>query len=359
MFAFVGSQLMSLSEFDSRNQLVLKLVALLAALAELGGDKEVPTEVYGLNLPGYGTKNFRPELVTVEWDTAGLFFNVTYESLKIESADHLQWELRNLLAKVKSSLWDFAASIESPKNLKFSYVYRLDKSQLRHLHYRLGGTEDTTLLQAPSREALLFVQIDTATRRKKYFFKSSAPLDHISLLWHYNVGHILVLPEDLIPIRVNSRSFYKFKAYDQIDRAVWVKFLPSVIEALDSLHKAGIAHCDVRWENMVKFGEGDDQQVRFIDLERCCYAYSCPSSYPTSVWYPFNLSGAQLDWHQLGVSLLRWGNLDLDKYVEKAPSFGQYGVEGILKSLLVDHVKPTSELEWSLSSFSTWVNTQK
>ena len=118
-----------------------------------------------------------------------------------------------------------------------------------------------------------------------------------------------------------------YPAHQPLKRASFMsepQLLWSAVGAIQKLHRCRIAHMDVRFPNMVL--RQNDGCVMLIDLDRavsnCKMAVPDAGAYKPSIWYLSATSDAaqslrrkswsaeQLDWFQLGLSILNVGTND-------------------------------------------------
>eukprot|EP00736_Rhodelphis_marinus_P012735 Rmarinus@m.1875 len=318
-----------ISSNDDELQAVKTAVAQLAILAELAWNEDsepyvpdpverdpaIPLSVCALALPSYGIE--RPAVkVTVTWELQSLQYAAESETFSATTSAELQQQVEKALQYNKPVFDYLRKRVCTDKAflppMMFSMVYKLPSSQLENTNARLGGNAGGTVLrQVSSRGAFVFVRASGGT--PLYFFKTSTiRLVHnvASLVRQLDaVGALLVLPVkwddgaeyvSADPIDLGGVSFFAFPALTYFRANDLILRFREVVDTLGALHRAGFAHQDVRRENIVH----RDGRVKFIDLDRVMPARGARYVVARSVWYP-KVKAQQLDWFQLGLSLLR------------------------------------------------------
>eukprot|EP00736_Rhodelphis_marinus_P002427 Rmarinus@m.15176 len=350
-------------------QLSMKLLVLVAYLAELcwkdgvcfesSDDRDIPTSATGLVLPDVGRKG--PILkITISWNPIMQVFQQKFEYPVVRNQQELvevvcqvmeenESVVRFLLRRV------FLGGVDA--GFQGSWVYRFNSAQLRELNSRMGGAYPTVLRQYPAREALVFARMASAESSEPIqFLKTSRTLasrvEKIAALVEDKavLSQFLVLPEngekfDVLGLKIGRRRYFSFPAYRPFENenSIFDHFA-SVVECVAYLHEVGIGHNDVRPANMV----WDGNRARLIDLDRITEADDIFDSVGLgSIWYPSGMPATDLDWHQLGISLisacLHKTSLDMLSQLKEVAKSKQSFVHELLFYLLVKNSIPPED----------------
>eukprot|EP00736_Rhodelphis_marinus_P000433 Rmarinus@m.18011 len=317
---------------DRLTQAVKKALVQIAFLAELAWDDDcpyeaddppVPTTVRALAIPGHNAVGSTMR-VTVTWDERRFRYTARVEKVDTHTPEALQLQVASAMAYNKPVMdylhrrlcvdkFEIANCLHTP--------YRLNFRQLQSLNTTLGGASNTHLEQFSSSRALVFARI--ADGVPTHFIKSASTHLALNVLRLANEAPLpVVLPVALRgdgieavnskPVSVGLRNFFIFPAGTAFKPGDLFSYFKDVVQALRELHLAGFAHNDVRRENLVVM---KDSTVKFIDLDRVTTTVEIEYHVPYSIWYPVDVSATSIDWHQLGLSILRECGVSVDQRV--------------------------------------------
>eukprot|EP00736_Rhodelphis_marinus_P003318 Rmarinus@m.10556 len=325
----------NLSEYEKNNpvlQLELKLVYQLSLMAALVRNANLdignPTHLKGIALPLWNIPGRFYE-VTVEWDMKQLMFfssveefqpnRVTLEKKICEILISNDSPNRQLLRFLRKRL-----AMDDALSVSCNTIYQLNHSQLEDLNKDLpGNDENSRLFQLRAKEALLFARFveEDGIDVPQYYFKTSPGLSNVMSPKLYGLtSHSFPRVESslVLPIRlegtgdpvyvVRGHKFFVFPAHDSFQKGTLLTLFPQVVACVANLHKCGFMHRDIRRENFVTLRNvhKESKEVRLIDLDRVIEPPDfMQHRFVTLPWYPSDCLRENLDWYQLGVSVVR------------------------------------------------------
>eukprot|EP00736_Rhodelphis_marinus_P000348 Rmarinus@m.2751 len=350
-------------------QLELKLLSQLCLAAKLSciadSAEPCPSFVWGIVVPGWSVDgNFYK--VKVEWLPFYYTFKSTSEVFHPCNINDLMLAICDVLDKNRPIAHYFRDYLQhnGPTEVgAYREIYPLNRFQRNQLNIALGGdVQGTDLVQFPANEALIFARgkWDGARFSASRFFKSSPQLECACVMVFNappSAREALVLPVDnrgtktMPPNGSTGRLFFEFPTHKPFGKGELLRRFPDVVSCLKILHEAELAHCDVRRENLVTVESG---AVRLIDLDRIVRA-DMLTKHSLPHWsLDMMCSGLELDWYQLGVSLLRTccinddGDISasvVNNAVQAAQSWeeGRFVYQRLLHRLLIECTSPDVE----------------